>query len=231
MNTTLRRYLTDGQQSQLLAYVKTHAAVLARRDFAWIRLLRDTGMRVGEFSKMSIGAALFALETNWIYIPKENRKGHKNKKTGEVVRHAHRFPIDRHARQALQLLVDIHFEMGGSGEPDKPLVLSRKGNGAQPLSVRSYQVRIARWCLDAGIEAASPHWMRHTRAMNIMKNSQAKDPRGVVQALLGHETIASTGVYTGITKEDLLEAVATAAGPEKVRGRGVAKAYQQRVAG
>lgn len=220
MQTTLRRYLTDGQQTQLLACVKKHAAVLARRDYAWIRLLRDTGMRIGEFSKMTLGDALFACETGWIHIPKKHRKGG---------RADHRIPIDRNARAALELLIEIHYEMGGTEDAHEPLVFSRKGRGTQALSVRSYQVRVARWCTEANIEPASPHWLRHTRAMNVMRRSQAQDPRGVVQALLGHASIASTGVYTGVTKEALLEAVKNTAGPERVRGRQVARKWAERV--
>ncbi|MTD32435.1 tyrosine-type recombinase/integrase [Paludibacterium denitrificans] len=56
----------------------------------------------------------------------------------------------------------------------------------------------------------TPHFFRHTRAMNIMRSSEADDPRGIVQKALGHSTVATTGIYTEPSREDIeatLEAI------------------------
>ena len=62
--------------------------------------------------------------------------------------------------------------------------------------------------------------------MNVMRGSQARDPRGVVQALLGHSRITSTGVYTGVSKEELLQAVEAVDGRAKPRGYKVKELYE-----
>lgn len=217
MQSSLTRYLTEAQQRSLLNTIKSHANVLARRDFHWIRLLRDTGQRIGEFSLTTYRDARFALETGWIFIPKDRRKGRKGK------RKDHQVPVTAPVRESLKALLAIHTEMGGDGADDSPLVLSREGNA---MAIRTYEERMGAWCRVAGIELASPHWLRHTRAMNVMRKSEAKDPRGIVKALLGHETIASTGIYTGVTKEEILEAARRTDGG-RPRRRQVGRLYAQ----
>lgn len=214
------RYLMEPQQAKLLATIKTHAAVLARRDYAWIRLLRDTGMRITEFSLMTLRDAQFAIETGWIYIPAARRKGSKGK------RWDHRIPVTEPVRESLATLAAINREMGGEGDPATPLVLSRKH---ARLSVRAYQERLAHWCRVAGIEHASPHWLRYTRAVNVYRRSEARDPARVVQALLGHRSLVTTMRYLRLTKEELLAAVEQVDGRRRPRGNQVARAYAQRV--
>jgi len=216
MNEVMERYLTDAQQLRLLSTVKGRSHRLARRDHAWIGLLKVTGLRIGEFSKMSLGDAQFALETGWIFIPKKHRKGGTRD---------HKVPVTKPVREALEALVDIRAEFGGTSDHAEPLIFSRKH---QRMSVRAYQDRMAHWCSEAGIESASPHWLRHTRAKNLMKHSGSADPRGVVQQLLGHASIASTGIYTAPSKEDVLAAAEAVDGRGRVPARRVAKAFAER---
>lgn len=217
-NVVMERYLTERQQAQLLGTLRKHAAVLARRDYAWIRLLMVTGLRVGEFSRMCLRDARFALETGWLFIPAEHRKGRQ----GE--RRDHRVPVTQPVRECLQALIAIHADMGGGEYPERPLVFSRKH---RLLSVRAYQERMAHWCAEAGIEHASPHWLRHTRAMNLMRRTTAANPLGIVQAALGHASVASTGVYTRVSKEELQRALEEVDGPARVRPRHLRKLYAE----
>ncbi len=194
MQDVMHRYLTEAEQQKLLSAVKGRTSRLARRDHAWMRLLRDTGLRIGEFARISVGSARFALEAGWIFIPKQHRKGGKRD---------HQVPVTRPVRESIETLLAIRAEFGAEDDAKGPLVISRNHRG---LSVRSYQVRIAHWCRAAGIEHASPHWMRHTRAMNLIRRSGAENPLGVVQGMLGHVDLSSTGIYTRVTKEDLIAA-------------------------
>lgn len=188
----MRRYLTEEEQRLLFRTIEQSAADLARRDFAWISLLRSTGMRVGEFATMTLGDARAALATGYIFIPKERRKG----RAGQ--RRDHSALVTDLVRDALELLIDRRERDGALADAD-PLVASRKGGR---MSVRAYQQRMALWAAKAGLgKGVSPHWLRHTRAMNIMRRSTAKDPRGVVQAALGHTSLSSTGIYTRPSKE------------------------------
>lgn len=220
MEHVLVRYFTERQQGQLLSTIRTRAAVLARRDYAWIRLLTVTGLRIGEFSRMRLADARFALETGWIFIPAEHRKG----RAGE--RRDHRLPVTQPVRECLEALVSIRTEMGGDPNPETPLIASRKH---ARMSVRAYQERMAHWCREAGLEHASPHWLRHTRAMNILRRTTAANPLGIVQVALGHASLASTGVYTRPSKEDLQRALEEVDGASKVRPAELRKLYEQRV--
>lgn len=241
MSYVMRRYLTDQQQKLLLSTIKTRAvSVLVQRDYAWISLLLLTGMRIGEFSLLTVKQARLALTSGWLFIPGHDRKGsnvraEKVRTLTPAEKHRisphnkripdHQVPMTKPMLAAVRDLLSLHEAFGGDGADDSPLVISRKHGR---LAIRSYQLRMTFWCRAAGIEHASPHWLRHTRAMQIMRRSQAKDPRGVAQALLGHRSIASTGVYTAVTKEDLVAAVNAVDGTRLRRGQ-VAKAFSQGV--
>lgn len=214
----LKRYLTEEEQRLLLSTPKKYSDVIARRDYAWMRLLKDTGFRIGEFSQMTVRDALVALRTGYIYIPREHRKGGKQDHTKLVTT-----PV----REALIDLLDIRREMGYQDDGDVPLVMSRNHGG---MSVRSYQMRLAQWAAQAGIHGkVSPHWLRHTRAMNIMRRTTSRDPRGIVQAELGHASIASTGIYTRISREDLQQALEEVDGKPSIRKRNARREYERRV--
>jgi site-specific recombinase XerC len=233
MSRFITRYLTDAQQAKVMATLRSHAAVLARRDYAWISLLRSTGLRIGEFARMNLADAEFALKTGWLYIPRENRKATGGKPaTGDrparaATRQDHQVPVTRPVREALEALCAIHAEMGGPGTPEAPLVFSRKHGR---MSVRTYEFRMAHWCQAAGIGHASPHWLRHTRAMNIMRRSTSANPLRLVQAALGHGSIASTGIYTAVSKEELLEGLEAVDGASRLPSDKVAAAYAQKAA-
>lgn len=217
MSVVMRRYLTEGEQQLLLKTINQFAAVHARRDSAWIRLLMHSGMRVGEFSSMTVGDALAALQTGYIFIPKARRKG-KNED--------HSVLVTQPVREALFDLLHIRREMGFAASSNAPLVMSRKRQG---MTVRAYQQRVSFWAIKAELHLpASPHWFRHTRAMNIMRRTTSRDPRGVVQAALGHVSISSTAVYTRLSREDLEAALIEVDGKPALRKRDMRRAYEGR---
>lgn len=212
----MKRYLTEQEQSRLLSHLKSLASPFARRDRAWISLLIHRGMRIQEFSLMTVGDAKFALAKGWIHIPKAHRKGKRKD---------HDVPITDAVRADFNELIKLHRELGGSGQDEDPLVMSRQGGA---LSVRSYEARIERWCGQIGV-TGTPHALRHTCAMNIMRRTTAEDPRGVVQAILGHADIRSSGIYTQLNREEVLNAMQEVDGPRRLRKRDVAKAYDRQV--
>ncbi|MCB5187396.1 tyrosine-type recombinase/integrase [Methylobacillus caricis] len=192
----MKRYLTEGEQRLLLSAPKKFSDVLAQRDYAWMSLLNLTGFRVTEFSLLTVGCAHNALKLGYVFIPREHRKG-KRKDHSKLVTQ----PV----RDTLHELLNIRERMGYINHPDQPLVMSRN---SKAMSVRSYQARVAHWAALAGLpDGVSPHWFRHTRAMNIMARTTSRDPRGIVQAELGHASIASTGIYTAVTREAMAAAL------------------------
>lgn len=199
----LHRYLTPEEQQRLLDAPAKLANILARRDAAWLNALLLSGLRITEFSLITLGDAAAALQNKYLFIPKERRKGGKRD---------HRVFVTAPLRAELKKLIEIHYEMAGTmdSDADAALVLSRQHADCTPMSVRSFQLRFKHWARVAGVrEEASPHWLRHSRAMNIMRQSCAADPRGIAKEALGHVSIASTGIYTGVVREDLEQALAT----------------------
>jgi site-specific recombinase XerC len=119
-------------------------------------------------------------------------------------------------RVAFKALLTGHAALGGSGERDAPLVLSRKG-GAR-MSVRAYQDRFKVWVHAAGVpERASPHWMRHTSGVKLYRASNAANALQVVQRHLGHRSLDSTAIYATINKEDMDTALEQAFGAKRPR--------------
>lgn len=220
---TMNRYLTEGEQFKLLSVLKQHSGdVLAARDYAWVRALRHSGLRIQEFSRISVGDALDALRFGYLFIPKEHRKGKRKD---------HSVYITSALRQALQDLLKCRYQMTPADcRQTDPLVVSRHGTG---MTVRNYELRLADWGRKAGLPPGlSPHWLRHTRAMNIMQESTARDPRGVVQKALGHADIRSSGVYTQTPRAEVEAALdeidSRAAG--RVTVAALRKAYEGRAA-
>lgn len=216
----MRRSLSPQEERQLLDTVARHGSREARRDHAWMRALRYTGCRVGEWSRVSVGAAKMALETRHLFIPREHRKGR---------RIDHTVLVTEQLARALQDLLMVRLEQTGEPRPAprEALVLNRYGTGLVP---RGYQKRMRYWCRVAGLDIeVTPHWFRHTRAMRIMERSGARDPRGMVQIALGHADIKSSGVYTQPTREDLRAALEAADGAPRMRRRDARRAYEARV--
>lgn len=189
----LDRAFTPEEEKKLLAAVSAYADVYARRDAAWMRFLRHTGMRIKAFSRLDVGDARDMLRTHHLHLEavKRGRPG--------------RIYIRRAARQALKTLLAIRVEMGHGDIADRPLVYSRKNDR---MSVRAYQARMAHWCQVAGLEIqASPHWWRHTFAKRFIASSTAKDPRAILASQLNHSTTASTDQYLWPTRDEVEQAM------------------------
>lgn len=215
------RYLTEEQQLRLWRTIGLQTGnPVARRDMAWLRLLAETGLRLGEFSMMTVADALSALRTGYLFVPKEHRKGwnRKPRKDGKVMPPPSDLKVlmtDLRRHWLRELLAAREALTGcDTALPEAPLVL---GYGGQAMSVRAFEKRCTHWGLLAGMpDGFSPHWLRHTYAKNVMRRSTAKDPRGVVKALLGHKSIATTGIYTEVDKEEVEAAIRET---EQARGR------------
>ena len=73
---------------------------------------------------------------------------------------------------------------------DHPLFLSRSGGG---LSVRQVQYIVRQAARRADVDKnVSPHWMRHAHASHALDRGAAVH---LVQATLGHSSVATTGRY------------------------------------
>ena len=78
----------------------------------------------------------------------------------------------------------------GEAEPDAPVFRSRKGGALDPSAVhRVVKAAVARAGLPAEISA---HWLRHAHASHSLDRGA---PIHLVQATLGHASVATTGRY------------------------------------
>ena len=74
----------------------------------------------------------------------------------------------------------------------------------KPLKRATLERMTARWGEAAGVPACLPHRFRHTFATDLLR--AGKDIR-FIQALLGHESVATTMVYTKVVDSQLADAV------------------------
>lgn len=193
-----KRYLTELEQSRLLVGVSKVWCPLAQRDYHWMAALLLTGMRIQEFSRLTVPMVQQALASGWLVCPKDHCKGAKR---------SNEYLVTARLRTHLKALATMSNELGaGLLVPDagQPLVWGRDVAGiAGPLSVRSYEARVKLWVEHAGLDRRiSPHWFRHTRGMNIMRRSRGDNPLKVAQIALGHASLASTGIYLQMSRDE-----------------------------
>ncbi len=218
----LERYLPEPEQRRLIAAAATTHDPYAQRDAAVMRALLYSGCRVGEFSLIDIHAAEHAINSRRLVLPAEHRKGGKRD-------HA---PLATDALiEAIKDLLRIRQTITGVATATlagtDPLVVNRYG---KRLSVRSFQKRIKYWAIKAGVNGkCSPHWLRHSRAHNIMRKSSAQDPRGIVQRELGHVSIASTTIYTVPAEHEVRAALERVDAVRPARKRDAIRAFRGHV--
>lgn len=212
----MKRYLTEAEQRKLLAAAKSQSDPLAQRDFHWMSALILTGMRVQEWSRLTADQVRLSLRSGWLVSLKEHCKGK---------RHANDYLVTIHLRRHLEALLAFSDAIAEAIELEpgqmQPLVWGReearprKGHQlvidaveqlqprAGALSVRSYEARLKLWARAAGLdERISPHWLRHTLAMNIMRRSRGNDAIRVAKRALNHASLRSTGIYTQMSREE-----------------------------
>ena len=175
------KWLSRKEQNALLRAGRKRGK---RRDEAVIVVLLHTGLRVSELCNLRLPD-----------LQLSQRKGEARVRgKGEKERVA---PLNADARKALQAYLDVrpaavhdYLFVGQRGDP-------MQSSGVQRL-VHEY-ARRARF-----EEACTPHTLRHTFAKNLVDAEVSLDR---VAALLGHENLNTTRIYTTPSVHDLTEAV------------------------
>ncbi len=169
----------EGQAGELVGPVKQ---AIHLRNVALVETAYAAGLRISELA--SLGMSNVDLKRGEVRVLGKGRKERVSL-------------LGRPARRAIAQYVDEGRPVlaAGTNGPD-PGVLFLNARGG-PLSVRGLRYVLDRLRLAAGLpEGVSPHTLRHSFATHMLDGGA--DLR-VVQELLGHESLATTQLYTHVS--------------------------------
>lgn len=155
---------------------------LALRDILVLELLYATGVRVSELCGLDVDD--IDLSRGVVRVFGKGAKERTVPIGGPALR-----ALEAWRRWGRPRLVKAH-----SGAA---LLLGARGARLNPSTVRQI---VARWAAAAGLPHVSPHDLRHSTATHLLEGGA--DLRSV-QELLGHASLASTQIYTHVSKERL----------------------------
>lgn len=157
---------------------------LAKRNYALVQLLLQSGMRIGEVAQLQM-RDLFLQERSG-YVKVVDGKGHK----------AREVSLNATARRAL----NNYFESRKTIRDEDYVFMSKRNT---PQTIRGLQKILQTLMKRAKITRipASAHTLRHTFAIYYLK----ANPDGLVplSTLLGHDSLNTTAIYTQASREDL----------------------------
>ena len=170
------------------------AAALAVRDRAIVEVAYAAGLRISELAAAEL--ASIDLRRGEIKVLGKGRK----ERIGL---------LGRPAIAAIEAYLETSRPeleaRAASARASDAIFLNSQG---RPIGVRGLRFRIDRLCRRAGLpEGVSPHTLRHSFATHLLDGGA--DLR-VVQELLGHESLATTQVYTHVSAARLRAAYASA---------------------
>lgn len=179
---SLPKTLSPNQVESLLA-APLGDEPLALRDRAMLEVLYATGLRVSEL----VGLRIPQLHLDAGFLSAFG-KGSKQR----IV------PLGEVAVEALQIYLDLGRASLLKDNKTDMVFLNRFGGG---LTRQGFWKIIKRRALEAGISKnITPHTLRHSFATHLLENGA--DLRAV-QTMLGHADIATTQIYTHVTRERL----------------------------
>ncbi len=156
---------------------------LGLRDRAFFELLYATGLRVTELISLPVNN--LNLMAGYILVM---GKGSKER----VI------PVGEEALKWIKQYCTKGRSQILSGRSSKYLFINRRG---EKMTRQGFWKIIKKYCLQKGIiKKISPHTLRHSFASHLLEGGA--DLRSV-QTLLGHEDIATTQIYTHVTKSRL----------------------------
>ena len=191
---TSASYLTLDEMSRLLSAVDVKE-ISYLRDRAILDLLFSSGMRVSELCQLN--RSDINLKRREFQVL---GKGNKNRLvfiSSSAAAALHDYLYSR-TDTAIPLFLNESRNIANNSENEK--VVDKKGEYRR-LTSRSVQRIVSRYARKAGItKHVSPHTLRHSFATNLLENGA--DLRSI-QAMLGHEDISTTQIYTHMASPHL----------------------------
>jgi len=159
-----------------------------RRDAAMIELAYASGLRVSEL--VSIAVADINLSQGFVRV---TGKGQKTRMV----------PLGASARAKLQRYLDEDRPLFIKDPAQRAMFLTSRG---EPMTRQGFWKALRSYAKKAGIRLpggdVSPHKLRHSFATHLVEHGA--DLRAV-QAMLGHADIATTEIYTHVSRAHVLE--------------------------
>jgi integrase/recombinase XerC len=181
------RFLTEAEATAL-AEGSGKSTDMGLRDRAIIEVLYATGVRVSELCSMRMGDV--DLKAGVIRVVGKGRR--------ERVVLAGRYAAESLARYIDESRPALLQSGAYSGDI---VFLGKRGSPLDPRQARRVVDRECKAVL--GGEGLSPHTLRHTFATHLL--SRGADLRSV-QELLGHKNVATTQMYTHLTRSEIRKA-------------------------
>lgn len=179
--------LTKRDIHKLLSVTSHSSHGTQKRNYAIVQILLQTGIRVGELVNLEVRDLILYDRSGELRVV--NATGGKERTV----------PLNSYARKALRnYLEDKDLE-------ERKIVFISKQN--KKMTVRAVQKVIDNLSGKAGIKNMSPHTLRHTFAVNYLRSN----PECLVElsAILGHESLDTTSIYTVSSKERLANTIET----------------------
>jgi site-specific recombinase XerD len=176
------RGLDGAEIERLLAAVRNGASRLTKRDYAIVQLMLQTGIRVGELTRLRMADLESAQSRGLLRIH------------GDGVSEGREVPLNSSVRKA----VDAYLAER-AGATSEHLFLSVKG---EPLSVRSVQRLVNTYAEAAGLENVSTYTLRHTCGQRLLRDT---GDLPLVARVMGHKRLETAIKYIVPGQEDLTE--------------------------
>jgi len=174
-------WLEKRDVDRLIRAVERHGNT---RDLAIVLTLRHTGIRVGELSNLMLGD----VETS-------ERKGSLTVRSGKGSKFRV-LPLNSDARKAIIAYRDVRPTVA-----DEHLFIGQRGQG---ISSRAVELLVTKYGRLAGLEDVTPHTLRHSFGKHAL---DAGADLVSVSALLGHQRLETTAIYTTPSQRDLEKVV------------------------
>jgi site-specific recombinase XerD len=165
---------------------------LAIRDVAIIETAYAAGLRISELASLMIGSV--DLKRGEVRVTGKGRK-----ERGSLLGRPARAALERYLDLGRPVLAARAVAAGTApslrGDAERGVLFLNHRGGA--LGVRGLRYRLERLRVAAGLpQGVSPHTLRHSFATHLLDGGA--DLR-VVQELLGHESLATTQIYTHVS--------------------------------
>ena len=170
-------WLDKRDVDRLIRTVERHGNT---RDLAIVLVLRHTGIRVSELSSLMLGD-----------VEISERKGALTVRSGKGGKFRV-LPLNVDARRAIAAYLEVRPAVSAD-----QLFIGQRGQG---ISSRAVELLVTKYGRLAGLEDVTPHTLRHSFGKHAL---DAGADLVSVSALLGHQRLETTAIYTTASARDL----------------------------